>query len=71
VLSINKKADERTRTAFLVSLQVGLCPSYGVPPRTGAWLPKAKNFTIAAPPVLLRSAPYRSGCSTVAVRSRS
>jgi hypothetical protein len=64
------RADERTRTADLISLRVGLRLSLCVLSRTGTWLTEGEHSAAAAPTGLLRTGPYQPGCSTVAVRSR-
>jgi hypothetical protein len=59
--------DERTRTADLISLRVGLWLSQGVPPRVGTGLTEAERSAAVASPLPPCIDAYQPGCSTIAV----
>ena len=67
LLMRNKGADERTRTADLSSLQVGLWLSQGVPARIDTWLTEAERSAAVASRLLPRTDAYQPGCTTMAV----
>src|SRR5215211_52033 len=54
--------DERTRTADLISLRVGLWLSQGLPPRSDTYRRRTISRGGIAPPTA-----YQPGCSTIAV----